>query len=238
MSQFLGQILTFLTTLPGNTIYHIVLVFSIAGALLEALQSLRSSNFPQERRTVIGLSIMLGLQLVLFILSGLSSKGLLNSQVVFPPLDRAVTLLSLVWIAWLWAFPEPVRMADAATLLLNLLGIVAFGLTLALWAQSTATSFNLSIYETGWQVFSITVILLGILGTRFTQAKWLELRPGRADPGPVRAYCQPGLPHERQFPRLCTVDTACHVSHPADTFTPVPISNPDGSICCQVPKAQ
>jgi signal transduction histidine kinase len=164
MSQFLGQILTFLTTLPGNTIYHIVLVFSIAGALLEALQSLRSSNFPQERRTVIGLSIMLGLQLVLFILSGLSSKGLLNSQVVFPPLDRAVTLLSLVWIAWLWAFPEPVRMADAATLLLNLLGIAAFGLTLALWAQSPAISFNLSVYETGWQVFSITVILLGILG--------------------------------------------------------------------------
>ncbi len=164
MSLFFGQILTFLTTLPGNTIYHIVLVFSIAGALLEAVQSLHSSNFPQERRTVIGLSILLGLQLVLFILSGLSSKGLLNSQVVFPPLDRAVTLLSLVWIAWLWAFPEPVRMADAATLLLNLLGIAAFGLTLALWAHSPAASFNLSVYETGWQIFSLTVILLGILG--------------------------------------------------------------------------
>jgi signal transduction histidine kinase len=164
MSLFLGQIFTFLTTLPGNTIYHIVLIFSIAGALLEALQSLHSSNFPQERRTVIGLSIMLGLQLVLFILSGLSSKGLLNSQVVFPPLDRAVTLLSLIWIAWLWAFPEPARMPDVATLLLNLLGIAAFGLTLALWAQSPAISFNLSVYETGWQVFSITIILLGILG--------------------------------------------------------------------------
>ena len=164
MSLFFGQIFTLLTTVPGNTIYHIVLVFSIAGALLEAVQSLHSSNFPQERRTVIGLSIILGLQLVLFILSGLSSKGLLNSQVVFPPLDRAVTLLSLVWIAWLWAFPEPVRMADAGTLLLNLLGIAAFGLTLALWAHSPATSFNLSVYETGWQIFSITVILLGILG--------------------------------------------------------------------------
>jgi signal transduction histidine kinase len=164
MSLFLGQVLTFLTTLPGNTIYHIVLVFSIAGALLEALQSLQSSNFPQERRTVIGLSIMLGLQLVLFILSGLSSKGLLNSQAVFPPLDRAVTLLTIIWIAWLWAFPEPARLPDVATLLLNLLGIAAFGLTLALWAQSPSNSFNLSVYETGWQVFSIMIILLGILG--------------------------------------------------------------------------
>ncbi len=78
MSLFLGQILTFLTNPPGNSLYHIVLVFSIAGALLGAIQSLRSSNFPQERRTVIGLGILLGLQLVLFIVSGLASKGLLQ----------------------------------------------------------------------------------------------------------------------------------------------------------------
>ena len=164
MSQVLGQIFTLLTTPPGNFIYHFVLVFSIAGALLGAIQSLRSSNFPQERRTVIGLGILLGLQLVLFIISGLAWLGLLNSQMVFPPLDRAVTLLTLVWIVWLWAFPEPVRMADAATLLLNLLGITVFGLTLAFWAQKPASSFNLSVFETGWQVFSIAVILLGILG--------------------------------------------------------------------------
>ncbi len=164
MSQFLGQILTLLTTPPGNLIYHIVLVFSIAGALQGAIQSLRSSNFPQARRTVIGLGIMLGLQLVLFVISGLTWQGLLNSQMVFPPLDRAVTLLTLVWIAWLWAFPEPVRLADAATLLLNLLGITVFGLTLVFWAQKPASSFNLSGYETVWQVFSIAVILLGTLG--------------------------------------------------------------------------
>ena len=45
MSQFFGQIFTLLTTLPGNLVYHLVLVFSIAGALLGAIQSLRSSNF-------------------------------------------------------------------------------------------------------------------------------------------------------------------------------------------------
>ena len=164
MSQFLGQIFTLLTTPPGNLVYHIVLVFSIAGALQGAIQSLRSSNFPQARRTVIGLSIMLGLQLFLFIISGLTWQGLVNSQMVFPPLDRAVTLLTLVWIAWLWAFPEPLRMADAATLLLNLLGITVFGLTLAFWVQKPTSSFNQTVYETVWQVFSIAVILLGTLG--------------------------------------------------------------------------
>ena len=163
MSQLLGQIFTLLTTPPGNLVYYIVLVFSIAGALQGAINSLLSSNFPQTRRTVIGLTVMLGLQVILFVISGLTWQGLLNSQTVFPPLDRVVTLLTLVWIAWLWAFPEPSRLADAATLLLNLLGLTVFGLTLAFWTHNPTGFFNRSIYETVWQAFSILIILLGTL---------------------------------------------------------------------------
>ncbi len=163
MSLFFEQIVTLLTTQPGNLIYHIVLVFSIAGALLVAIQSLQSNNFPQSRRTVIGLGILLGLQLVMFLISGLAWQGILNSQSILPPLDRVVTLLMLVWIIWLWAFPEPVRLADAATLLLTLLCIAAFGLTLFLGTPDSAKSFNLSVYEIAWQAFSIAVALLGVL---------------------------------------------------------------------------
>jgi len=164
MGPFLGQILTLLTTPPGNLIYHIVLVFSIAGALLVAVQYLRASEFPQARRTVFGLCIMLGLQLVLFIISGVVGQKLLNQQTVLPPLDRAVTLLTLVWIVWLWAFPEPMLPADATALLLNLLGIMALGLTLAFWMQNSARAFNLSGFEIVWQGFSLVIVLFGILG--------------------------------------------------------------------------
>ena len=164
----MGQILSLLTTSPGNLVYHILLVFSIAGALQGAIHLLRSSQFPQAKRTVIGLCVLLGLQLVLFLASGLVWQGTVNSQTVLPPLDRLITLLTLVWIIWLWAFPEPLRLADAATLLLNLLGITAFGLTLAFWAQNPTNSFNTTRFETGWQVFSLAIILLGIL--------WLTLR--------------------------------------------------------------
>src|SRR5512136_664899 len=132
MGQFLVQFLTILTNPPGNLAYHLVLVFLISGALIGAIHSLRSSNFPQERRTVIGLSILLGLQLVLFIVSGFTGQSLPALQVVLPPLDRAVTLLTLVWIIWIWAFPERVRPADAATLILSFLALAVFGLTLAL----------------------------------------------------------------------------------------------------------
>ncbi len=164
MSLFFGQIFTLLTAPPGNLIYHIVLAFSIAGALQGAVHHWRTSGFPQARRTVVGLGILLGLQAILFIVSSLAWQGLLDPGLALPPLDRAVSLLSLVWIAWLWAFPEPVRLAEAASGLLSLLGLTLFGLTFVFNSQQEgASGFNLSTFETIWQAFSLAVVLLGVL---------------------------------------------------------------------------
>ncbi|MBI4730933.1 MAG: hypothetical protein HY781_02175 [Chloroflexi bacterium] len=164
MSLFFGQIFTLLTAPPGNFIYHIVLAFSIAGALQGAIHHWRTSGFPQVRRTVIGLGILLGLQFVLFLVSGLAWQGLFDPGVALPPLDRAVSLLSLVWIAWLWAFPAPVRLADAASGLLSLLGLTLFGLTYVFNFKGATGGFNASIFETIWQVLSLAVVLLGGVG--------------------------------------------------------------------------
>ena len=163
MSQFFNQIITFLATTPGNIIYHFVLVLSIAGTLQGAIHLLRSSQFPQVRRTVFGLCILLGLQVILFVVGGLAGQGWFDPQVVLPPLDRAVTLLSLIWIVWLWAFPEPGRIADSATVLFNLLALTFFGVTLVFWAKDPGTGFNGSIFDTIWQGLSLAVLVLGLL---------------------------------------------------------------------------
>jgi len=141
-----------------------VLVFTIAGTLQGAILFLRSSQFPQARRTVLGLGILLGLQVVLFIISGLALRGWLDSRIVLPPLDRLMTLLALIWIAWLWVFPEPLRLSDFSTWLLSLVVLGLFGVTLALWSQKPGTSFNASIFEKVWQLISMAVVLLGTLG--------------------------------------------------------------------------
>ncbi len=164
MSLFFNQILTLLTNPPGNLIYHVVLVFTIAGTLQGAILFLRSSQFPQARRTVLGLGILLGLQVVLFIISGLALRGWLDPKIVLPPLDRAVTLLALIWITWLWVYPEPLRLSDFSTWLLSLLVLAFFGVTLALWAQKPGTSFNASVFEKVWQVVSLAVVVLGTFG--------------------------------------------------------------------------
>src|SRR5690349_11663989 len=164
MGASLNQILSVLTEPAGSLIYHLILVFSIAGALQSAFVHWRSSEFPQARRTMFGLGVLLIAQIALFLISILGMQGIVNLPLFLPPLDRAVTLFSLVWLIWLWAFPEPSRPADAGTWLLSLL--VAAALALSLVAYSTEpshSSYNQTIYDGYWQLASIGFSLLGLL---------------------------------------------------------------------------
>jgi signal transduction histidine kinase len=164
MGASLSQIFSFLTKPEGSLIYHLILVFSIGSALQSAYSHWRSSEFPQARRMMFGLGILLTAQIGLFLVSALGTQGFLNLLLVLPALDRAVTLFSLVWMIWLWAFPEPSRAADGATWLLSLL--VGAGLGLSLVAYSTETSFqsyNLTYYDFYWQLTSIGMSGIGLL---------------------------------------------------------------------------
>ncbi len=162
MSPFLEQIFTLLTTPPGNLIYHLMLVFSIAGALQVAFTHWRSSEFPQTRRTLLGLGILLLMQLILFILGGLGWQGITESALFLPPLDRAMTTIGLVWIIWLWLFPEPSRAADAATILLTLLIGTGAALGLVDWGQyPLGSTFNLTVQDLAWQTAALVIIALG-----------------------------------------------------------------------------
>jgi signal transduction histidine kinase len=164
MNIFQNQILTVLTAPPGNLVYHLVIAFSIAGALFGAVNLWRNSQFPQARRAIIGLGVLLGLQILMFALSSLAWQGFVIPENLLPPLDRAVTLISLTWITWLWAFPEPVRAADAATLLLNLLAVAFCGLTLAAWSQGDTTAFlDHASLDLIWQILSLAFVVFGIV---------------------------------------------------------------------------
>ena len=160
MGLLFDQIFSILITPPGNLIYHLALAFSIAGALQVAFTHWRSSQFPQLRRTLLGLVVLLLAQLALFIVGGLSWQGLIDPAVMLPPLDRAITLFCLIWAAWLWLFPEPSRPADAGNVLLSLLVLTGLALSLVIWIpQVTGTShYNASMQDNIWQFFSMGFI--------------------------------------------------------------------------------
>lgn len=164
MSALFRQIFSLLTAPPGNLVYHLVLVFSIAGALQSAFNHWRSSEFPQARRTMLGLGLLLLAQFFLFMFSGLGWQGLINPTASLPPLDRAFTLFSILWITWLWAFPEPSRPVDASATLFSLLLGAAMALSLLTWPpQSSRTTYNVTLDDLLWQIASIGLIFIGVL---------------------------------------------------------------------------
>lgn len=156
MGEFLGQVFTLLTHTNGSMFFHLWLVFSIIMAWTLAFLQWRSSGFPQARRTMFGLGVLFVVQIGLFILS-LFGAGFFDLRLILPPLERALALFALVWLSWLWAFPEPSRPADAATWLLSLLVAAAFGLSLVSFATQPAflTHFNLTVEDGLWQLGSI-----------------------------------------------------------------------------------
>jgi signal transduction histidine kinase len=158
------QAFTLLADPPGNLLYHLVLVFSIAGALQSAFMHWRISAFPQARRTVIGLTILMLPQVILFVISGMGWQGIINLTAFLPPLDRAMTLIGLVWIIWLWCFPEPNRPVDAIAILLTLFIAIGLALSLGAWVQDApGTLYNTTLQELIWQVTSLLFIAGGLI---------------------------------------------------------------------------
>lgn len=167
MNAFIQLVLNQLTVPPGDLIYYIVLVFVVASALQSAFNHWRASEFPQAQRAFIGLSILLGAQILIFILSGLGWQELLDPKAVLPPMDRAFLAFGVVWITWLYAFPEPNRRADASAILLSMFIATALGLSLISWQQqinnpAATLSYNLTMDDFIWQSGSLLLTLFGM----------------------------------------------------------------------------
>jgi len=158
------QILDLLTNNPGNLLYHVILAFTIFGALQAALNLWRDDQLSKSRRIVLGLGLLLGIRLLLFISAGLVSLGLIDAHVLLPNADRAVMALSLVIIIWLWAFPEPTHLADSSSGFLALFVLTAFFITQLWWGPNHRDStFNNTSLNMGWEIFAILLLSLSFV---------------------------------------------------------------------------
>ncbi|GAP14382.1 histidine kinase [Longilinea arvoryzae] len=165
MQTTITQLLNLLIAPPGNLVYHIVLAFSVAMALQAASFNAPGMEKAQNRRTVVGLAVVLAFQILLFIASGLAWQGLFNAHLLIPPLDRAMPFLSLAWIIWMWASPAPSRSADVGVGLLTVLGLVMLAFTWSYWvSQGGVLSFNGTWLDWAWQIASLTLALIGLIG--------------------------------------------------------------------------
>ena len=164
MNGLLNQIFTFLADPRGNLFYHYALALSIGIALYVAFNNWRSSEFPQVKRTMLGLALLLLAQFLLFGFSALGQEGLINPTASLPPLDRAFTFFSILMIIWLWSFPEPSPIADFGTALVGIVLVLATFISLQTWKdQSSITMYNVTADEWIWQIASLAFLLFGAL---------------------------------------------------------------------------
>ncbi|MCJ7626485.1 MAG: ATP-binding protein, partial [Anaerolineaceae bacterium] len=153
-----------LTTPPGNLIYHLTLIFSIAVTLQNVLASSHANKEIKPTRMLVGVILILTGQLGMFFISGFTWQGIANPHLYIPPVDRLITTLTLIWIIWLWAFQKPMRPADLIMTLLSLAVVVLFIFTMTAWTvQEPTASFNITWLDWSWNILSIFIIISGIL---------------------------------------------------------------------------
>ena len=218
--SFYEQIISLLTVPPGNLVYHLVLAFSIAGALPGALILWQRSRMEEGRRMVIGLSWLLLSQIVLIFNAGLA-QFFPALDAWMPVLDRAAYAFSLIILIWLWVYPHGSPKVTSATLLLSLVTIL-LALVSGLWWQNQASSstFNGTSLDLIWTGFSLVLAFGGGLllilrkpdGYGFGLAMFTLLLLGLLvyflDPQPVGSF--PGIIRLSQiaaFPILLTLPT-------------------------------
>ena len=132
MNTLITEIFNLLTQPPGNLIYHLILLFSILTGLQTTAMIRTDENQGAARRLTGGFLILLLGQIALFLISALIWQKLIPNPVILFPLDKAITLLSLAVVGWMWNFSTAHRKADAALLALFLFTAILFFVDLSL----------------------------------------------------------------------------------------------------------
>ncbi len=163
MDALFSQLSFLLTSPPGNITYYLVVGFSIAWALQAAIGRYSRRHSMHSRRLVWGLAALLAMRLLLF-LATLVAEFSASSLDFLPPADRAINVLSLIIMAWLWAYPEKSRSADGFGFLLCGLAIVLFFASLAGWSGHNSTLFfNATLLGPLWEICALIISGGGIL---------------------------------------------------------------------------
>jgi hypothetical protein len=177
MSEYYEPILQLLNTGAGSLTYFIILQFSIVGALMAALSRGHRRTGDTYRRTLIGLSVLLFLQVVLLITALLVRfvdipPEFIQAYSFLPALDRTIALLSIISIIWLWGYPDLIPSADTSFVILGLITVLMMLASMGSWInQGAAANFNGTSVDL---IASITALILLSAGIVIT----LIRRPG------------------------------------------------------------
>jgi hypothetical protein len=165
MSQLLLQVLSILTEPSGDLIFHLVQIFSALATLLLALSSHHDPKSSIYRRFLLGIIIVLGGQLMLFLITTFGWRGYFDTHLILPILDRTVNSICMVWIIWLWVAPLPWKVADYSLAGFNIFIGLSFLVTGFTWfIQGSGMDFNSTWQDLLWADLMVVAIVAGLIG--------------------------------------------------------------------------
>lgn len=159
---FYQEIATIFNSPGGSIAYHTILGFSILGALYSAYSIWRRRKFPQGYRLIIGLSFLLGIRVILILGSGFLGLNSTQPLLVLYVLDQAATILGMIFIFWLWAFPEPHRSADTIVALSSLIILALILIHVFITSSQTPSAISgFTWMELIWFLLGVGLLLTG-----------------------------------------------------------------------------
>ncbi len=162
MNGLFYQIGLFLQQSPGNVFFHLVILFSLFATFQAIWINQRNSRFLHIKRMRTGLVVLLIGQSLILLASLISQLAGISPQTLLPTLDRAVILISLIWILWLWIAPKPSHFIDRAIVGLSLFFLILWIISLIIWfPQSKNNEFNTTGMALGWDILLCVLSLFG-----------------------------------------------------------------------------
>ncbi len=159
MNAFVQLASQLINSETGGLVYHLILTFSIAGALLTCLNFWNRKAI-EWRRLLLGLGLLLLLQISLFAVSALAWQRLVDPIKWLLLLERTTSIIGIIIIVWLWVFPRLSRSADTATLLVGFLVITLAILAGVWWANADPAA----VLGNTWVGWGSCIVGMGIIG--------------------------------------------------------------------------
>lgn len=162
--SFLTPVFSILISPTGSAIYHILTLFALEAAFAIALGHWWRHRAESHLGRLAVAAGVAGLgRGILFALGALGASGLFPASAILPPLDRAVTLLTLVLLGWAFTFHHGNLYADIVA------GFGVVGVTIASlaagveWYSLGASGVAYNLFDTMWTIAKIAVIGITIL---------------------------------------------------------------------------
>lgn len=152
--------LSALIEMPGPVFIHMVILVVLAAALSLEMFTERISAVKRQPRLVTTLWVLASFQFALLCLSlaGLLSWPLFETYASVA--EPGILVLSVLWLAWVWCFPEPSPTADRLLGLLSGVVVVLIVVELFLTAQGLLEP---AIKAIGWASVGLAISLAGLV---------------------------------------------------------------------------